>query len=325
MRRAIDLSQILMVASALGLSACTFDTGNQEDEPGTLRPALIDANGTSVNGTSVNGTSVNGTSVNGTSVNGTSVNGTSVNGTSVNGMWVNGSQLSTSTTSGQILAGSQLLGMEFNATLYDGSQLRFRIDNIDVTPAASPADATYYYEISFINVTTKSKKRAYVCGVNDDGSVRRAIPLQGGWDYRSGVPGGGSRIDEPNAITFACEGYALYKCVDFGYKPWTTASHGDMRNHHEACTRLIRADYCGDGTSWTVDGTLVNVFDNLGVQPDTETWPTEAEWDQDGAICLSHQRIQNMPTIPQCTFQKSSKKCGTKVIWSQTLLVSEAL
>jgi len=319
-----------MVTSALGLSACTLGTGDQDEDFGSQRPALKDANGTSLNGTSLNGTSLNGTSLNGTSLNGTSLNGTSLNGTSLNGtslngMWLNGSKLTTSTSDGQILTGSQLLNAEFDATLFDGNKIRFRIDKIDVVPAANPADDTYHYEISFIALGDKSKKRAYVCGKTDQGAVRKSIPIQGGWDYRQGVTGGGSRIDEPNAITFACEGYAIYKCIDFGYKSWTTVEHGDTRDHHEACTRLIRADYCGDGTSWTVDGTLVNVFDNLGVQPDTETWPTEAEWDQDGARCLSHQRIQNMDEVPQCSFDKVPKKCGINVDWKKTLLVSEAL
>ena len=33
-------------------------------------------------------------------------------------------------------------------------------------------------------------------------------------------------------------------------------------DHHQACVRMVRADYCGDGRSWTVNGRRVNLSVN---------------------------------------------------------------
>ena len=47
------------------------------------------------------------------------------------------------------------------------------------------------------------------------------------------------------------------------------------------------ADYFGDGRSFTVDGALLNLYDGLGIQEDTEAWSFEAEWGPEGARCVS--------------------------------------
>lgn len=66
---------------------------------------------------------------------------------------------------------------------------------------------------------------------------------------------------------------------------------------HWTCTRLARADYCGNGVSHTRDGTLINVWDNLPapgpIQGHGHTpfgMVFEAGWDTGGAVCLSHER-----------------------------------
>ena len=37
-----------------------------------------------------------------------------------------------------------------------------------------------------------------------------------------------------------------------------------MIDWYNACIRLLRADYCGDGRPFTRDGTLVDIYDHLG-------------------------------------------------------------
>src|ERR1041384_6381948 len=68
---------------------------------------------------------------------------------------------------------------------------------------------------------------------------------------------------------------------------------------HWTCTRLARADYCGNGIPHTRDGTMINVWDNLGSpgplqSPGGPLPPTrtafEAGWNTGGAVCLSHAR-----------------------------------
>ena len=119
-------------------------------------------------------------------------------------------------------------------------------------------------------------------------------------------------------VTFACEGYALAKCVELGYRPWLPGG----RALHQTCTRLIRADYCGDGRSHTEDGVWINVYDGLGIQSDTEDWTFEAEWSPEGARCLSTTRLSTMRAQPNCELPVES--CGApEHFTSGTLLMSE--
>jgi ADYC domain-containing protein len=84
--------------------------------------------------------------------------------------------------------------------------------------------------------------------------------------------------------------------VRFGYQPWKMAAdRRPMRDYYNACTRLVRADYCGDGRSFTRDGTSIDVWDSVGIQtPDTGDDPAysfEAGWGADGAVCVARTRI----------------------------------
>jgi len=81
-----------------------------------------------------------------------------------------------------------------------------------------------------------------------------------------------------------------------------------------SCVRLLRADYCGTGTSYTLDGTLLNLYDNEGIQTDTESWAIEAEWTPAGASCvnLGHTRAERVShTNPSCLPALASATCGT--------------
>jgi ADYC domain len=66
----------------------------------------------------------------------------------------------------------------------------------------------------------------------------------------------------------------------------------------------MRADYGGDGTGYTRDGTLVDVSDQLGIQP-TESNPNhptlefEAAWGPDGAVCVRRTRIPEVLSIEE--------------------------
>jgi hypothetical protein len=96
-------------------------------------------------------------------------------------------------------------------------------------------------------------------------------------------------------VTIACTNGAIAKCIRLGYKPWKDAPDRPMRALHQACTRMIRADYCGDGRTHTKDGTNIDVFDSYGVQRRAETDPAievfEAAWDADGAVYLNVPRF----------------------------------
>ena len=121
--------------------------------------------------------------------------------------------------------------------------------------------------------------------VDAQGAATEAILIGAGWD-----PATGARVPYLDGmVTFACRGAALAKCVEWGYRPWAAASGVSLRDFHQACTRMVRADYCGDGEAHTYNGTPIHVHDALdvqGVDPNID-YEVEAEWGPDGAVCFN--------------------------------------
>ncbi|APR83877.1 Hypothetical protein A7982_09226 [Minicystis rosea] len=190
-----------------------------------------------------------------------------------------------------------LAGSEITAIARDGSSFVLRIDAMK---PGSPS-GVILYDISYRDLGGTSFTP--ICGT-DDGVPIPVIPLAGYWDDSSGTSTGGSHVDEPGAITLACRGYALAKCVELGYVPGRSIQEcrapGNCRSrplalYHQACTRMLRADYCGDGTATTRDGTLIDVWDAVSIQSDdAPAWSFEAEWMPNGASCVKETR---WPTI----------------------------
>ncbi|MFL5357692.1 ADYC domain-containing protein [Archangium sp.] len=121
----------------------------------------------------------------------------------------------------------------------------------------------------------------------------RALAVSGVWDVS------GARRDVPGKLTFACENGAISKCIGWGYKPWASREGQSLTDLHQACTRMARADYCGNGRNHTHEDTTIDMYDRLGViERATEVsadWDPargsfEAAWAPDGATCLGHTR-----------------------------------
>jgi hypothetical protein len=294
------LAGICSVVFALFQVGCLGAPGDEDLDLGQSSDDLLSFNGVSLNGTSVNGTSVNGTSVNGTSVNGTSVNGTSVNGTSVNG----------STLTSASLPGGDFTGTTWIGDLTNGGTIPLRIDGSVAVPAPN-ADLTSYY-VSYQTTAGWSP----LCGTEAGGSPIPAIPMLGVWSYAQGVVGGGGYTPDASKITFACRGKAIAKCIEMGYRPPVSGAPSAATSTERlvACTRLLRADYCGDGRSFTVNGTLINLYDNVGIQADAEPWTIEAEWTSTGARCTNDAQFTRLTvsglTPPECFAAKVSASCG---------------
>jgi hypothetical protein len=110
-----------------------------------------------------------------------------------------------------------------------------------------------------------------VCGYKDtngDGwpdTARRGVFVAGKWNMDQGYQGAGGKVSSSiYDLSFACEGVgAIAKCVDQGYKPWVSATYDRT---HQSCVRMVRADYCGNGISWTQNGTQIDVEDVNTVQ-----------------------------------------------------------
>lgn len=94
----------------------------------------------------------------------------------------------------------------------------------------------------------------------------------------------------PRSVTIACVGEAVakMKLMDFHPQGRRGASPADR----QATLRMITADYCGTGESFTVTGTPVAWRDDQDrIKPPYGEEVMEALWDEDGAICLDTPRV----------------------------------
>lgn len=277
--------------------------------------ALTVENGRELNGRELNGRELNGRELNGRELNGVSLGAAALGGVELSGLRLEGTLLIGTRPDGSEVTGQALVGATLAPAEGSGS-LVLRIDGY--AQAADPD--INLYEVSY------STGHAFkeLCG-REMGAPIAATALAGRWNYQQGVPGGGSFIDDPSAFTFACEDGALFKCTEIGYKPWQSVDGQSLAPVHQACTRAVRADYCGDGTSHTRDGTLIDIYDGLSVQVDTESWDFEAEWTTDGARCVNHRRIQSRRPPPACVRALETADCGdVSGFQTGTLVMTEA-
>ncbi|HEY5927205.1 MAG TPA: ADYC domain-containing protein [Kofleriaceae bacterium] len=290
--------------ASLVLSGCAFDDHEEPTASQTSQHSEIN-NGISLNGISLNGISLNGISLNGISLNGISLNGISLNGISLNGISLNGISLN-----GTSLA--EVVGSTWTAGLSNGGEVALRIDSATQGTGSNSDVGMYGISIAGDNGWQP------LCGL-DGGAPILAIAVPGTWNLATATYSGSSTQQ-----TFACRGKTVAKCVEMGYKPWS--GHAD---YLAACTRLLRGDYCGDGHAYTVDGTTLNIYDNLGLQADTESWLSEGEWTPNGARCVSSEGAPrylltpgNVPSCVSAGTVPTTSNCGDSFA-SGALLVSE--
>ena len=102
----------------------------------------------------------------------------------------------------------------------------------------------------------------------------------------------------PDGYTFSCPSGVIAKCVrTWGYRPWAsltseTGEQVSLRLLHQACVRAARADYCGNGISYTRDGTVIDVADRYGFNliENAPGFRPEAEFGADGAVSVQRTR-----------------------------------
>jgi len=173
------------------------------------------------------------------------------------------------------------------------------LQHVPKTPSGVTG-TTYRYQVQ----QPESDGWVDLCAADDDGAPA-AIPVQGWWDESGMVH------YDADSFTFSCRRGVISKCYRWGYRAWDTAFDNglpgnpalSMRQAHQACTRMARADYCGDGRSFTYNGTIINLWDIFKPQvqvrdpmASTELNLTfEAGWSEHGAVCLSHARWDNAP------------------------------
>lgn len=202
--------------------------------------------------------------------------------------------------------GYDLEGAQVTAEFQDGTSLDFLIARVvpedDEQVPAVPSGykgTTFRYEVQ----VPGPEGWVPLCAPDYD-KEPVALPVRGWWDET------GALHTDPGTFTFACQRGVVSKCYRWGYRPWDVASTTALQGHpvslseaHQTCTRMARADYCGDGRSFTYTGTPINLWDGFAPQVQSRDEKAseeyglsfEAGWTPEGASCLSHARWDNAP------------------------------
>lgn len=199
------------------------------------------------------------------------------------------------------MAAADLVGTRFAATLVDGRTVPMRIagvvrhENPWNGPKPRPRQRDYVIEYS------SGGRWASLCSSKAPG----AIPVVGSFGHTAEGHVNGNYDPTPTRLTFACRDGVAAKCQDWDYPSWNP----ERARYFQACTRMARADYCGNGHSRTVDDTMINYLPLHGqslasLQPRPGFAP-EAVWGPGGAgaptaaICLSRTRWSTIPLGPR--------------------------
>lgn len=186
------------------------------------------------------------------------------------------------------LTSENLAGAVLQGTSSDGKPVEVALCGAEPSPGD---EKMVWYHVEIWNAVSGTWENP--CVATSRMLHPRALAVPGVWNSS------GTRQDVPGRFTLACENGAIAKCVNWGYKPWAFKDGKPLTELHQACTRMARADYCGDGRSHTHQNTFIDMYDSLGLlersTQATAGWDParasfEAAWTPEGALCLSRTR-----------------------------------
>ncbi len=189
----------------------------------------------------------------------------------------------------EVTAGN--LSARVGATVYSGAALigsRWQIDLVDGF-VETPVELVI---TSHTQITPQESRYSFET-LNEQGVLTNicAPDLHGN---SLAIPVGDLNVDDAtgdmglrgNTLYLACMSGAVGKAIDWGYGPWERTLP-----EFELATRMVRADYCLDGMSWTTDGTGVQVKDKWGTNNFLRASdPNEVVWTRLGVACLNQPR-----------------------------------
>jgi hypothetical protein len=187
----------------------------------------------------------------------------------------------------RVLTSPDLIGAILDATDETGRVITVRIDAVTKDDPTNGNGDIWLHQFSTPDPSTGGWRE--FCTPGPDGTVA-GFPVAGTWT----ADGRHVRVSAGFMIT--CTSGAIGKCIRIGYKPWVEREGESLWDYHQACVRMLLADYGGDGTGHTRDGTAVEIFDRLGIQPPepepaARAFEFDAAWGPDGAVCVRRTRI----------------------------------
>jgi hypothetical protein len=196
-----------------------------------------------------------------------------------------GTQFRLTLSDGRVLRSPELEGAVLTVQTEAGPR-RVRLATVERDPDAKSGDVWLHRML----VEQPDGSLVDLCGEGPDGR-RQGFPLASRMH-----PDGRTETTAPEVFELVCSGGARAKCVRFGYLPWRGAAEAATYN---ACLRMVRADYCGDGAGTTRDGMSIDLYDDQGVQkPDmAPDQAFEAGWTAQGAVCVAHVRVKENTSL----------------------------
>lgn len=165
------------------------------------------------------------------------------------------------------------------------------------------------------------------CHRQDLGGENEPAQFTGGssWDMPTSA-----RTDDIAIVNVACSSGAINVCEQWGYRPWdkaalsSSAAIVSLREAHQACIYMKRADYCGTGDTYTIDGTMIGINDAFDPSfQHSGGSGREAIWGKSGALCLDAQRHKDIPLDPACA--ASLAPCSAASYGSDWLVESQVM
>ncbi|MEM9456273.1 MAG: ADYC domain-containing protein [Myxococcota bacterium] len=189
-------------------------------------------------------------------------------------------------------SGTDFLGSVWEVALYRSDQFepvfeRLVITAVDPSPAGIPGRYAFSIEMGVPDGLVP------LCGPVDPG----ALVLEDLYVDRDGQVSA-----QADTLLIGCELGGVAKAVSWGYGPEAPGGLGGF----EAAIRMVIADYCGDGTSYTTLGTPIWMKDTWGIHDEVGGDTVEAGWSIDGAACLSEPRtgaledVACVSSLPAC-------------------------
>lgn len=207
-----------------------------------------------------------------------------------------------------VLRGDQLIGSIMLIQVQLGLVLPVVILGHDLVPSWADGGAPVHaYAMVYLDLEEPLLQRS-VCNGNLLNTLDAVVVVLAGERYdleaKTVVP------EQKGWITLGCAGSAAAKMALMNYGP-----HADFDGEGQAATpaqrqatlKMITADYCGDGVSYTDDGTPLRWENQAGTVSPEEQWlaaGVEAVWGPEGALCLDTPRLADLGdvacSLPPC-------------------------
>lgn len=220
-----------------------------------------------------------------------------------------------------------ILRIKAAKTSYSGAALigsRWQIDLVDEQGLAVPREI-WIAEVDVIS----SKEARYSFQTEEDGQLMFLCAPDSLGSHSAAVikdvtidPFTAEMAPRKATAYFACSSGAVGKAVAWGYRPWERSLA-----EFAAAVRVVRADYCFDGMSWTESGTALQLKDRWNINTFLAAGaPTEVVWTRTGIACLSQPRAPtysaaqitcNGQAIPSCPADLTMTSYADTQFWTK--------